>query len=105
MLTYSSLLSGYMVYFTINWSFSERLPLIGEFHISNCKFIVSTILWNPNSSLYNKEYCRGCGSFLKVTSLCNVCLEYVSWKCGKCYKVDDVTHSHTYRAYAHVSGA
>ena len=56
MLTYSGLLSGSMVYFTINWSFSRRLPLIGEFHISNCKFTVSTIFWNPNSSLYNKEY-------------------------------------------------
>ena len=38
--------------------------------------------------------CRECGIHLTPTSICNLCLEHVSWICRKCLKIDDVTHKH-----------
>lgn len=50
----------------------------------------------PNSFMYYNRSCRACGAHLTPISLCNICKEYVSWTCGKCLKMDDVTHRHNY---------
>ena len=44
----------------------------------------------------HKECCRACGTYLTPISTCNICEEYVSWVCGRCEKIEDVTHIHTY---------
>ncbi|MDQ3869161.1 MAG: hypothetical protein M3250_06350 [Thermoproteota archaeon] len=46
--------------------------------------------------MFNKESCRACGAFLTPVSVCNFCKEYISWLCGKCERMEDVTHSHDY---------
>ena len=46
--------------------------------------------------MHNNRSCRACGTHLTPISLCNICKEYVSWTCGKCLKMDDVTHRHDY---------
>lgn len=38
--------------------------------------------------------CRACGTILTPTSICNLCMESVSWICRKCLNMDDVTHKH-----------
>ena len=45
---------------------------------------------------FNKEVCRGCGAYLIPISLCTICKEYIPWICGKCGRMDDVIHSHTF---------
>jgi predicted amidophosphoribosyltransferase len=47
----------------------------------------------------HKECCRACGMDLTPISTCNICEEYVSWVCGRCEKIEDVTHIHTYSRY------
>ena len=46
--------------------------------------------------MFNKESCKACGTYLTPTSVCSVCKEYISWLCGKCERMEDVTHSHDY---------
>ena len=46
--------------------------------------------------MYDRGSCKACGTHLTPSAICNICKEYVSWVCGKCYKIDDVTHSHNY---------
>jgi hypothetical protein len=46
--------------------------------------------------MFNKESCKACGTYLTPISVCSVCKEYVSWLCGKCERMEDVTHSHDY---------
>ena len=46
--------------------------------------------------MFNKESCKACGTYLTPISVCSVCKEYVSWLCGKCERMEDVTHSHAY---------
>jgi hypothetical protein len=46
--------------------------------------------------MFNKESCRACGTYLTPISVCNFCKEYISWLCGKCERMEDVTHSHDY---------
>jgi predicted amidophosphoribosyltransferase len=46
--------------------------------------------------MYYNRSCRACGTHLEPTSICSICKEDVSWICGKCFKLDDVTHRHTY---------
>ena len=46
--------------------------------------------------MFNKESCKACGTYLTPTSVCSICKEYVSWLCGKCERMEDVTHSHDY---------
>jgi hypothetical protein len=46
--------------------------------------------------MFNKESCRACGTFLIPISICNFCKEYISWLCGKCERMEDVTHLHDY---------
>ena len=46
--------------------------------------------------MFNKESCKACGTYLTPTSVCSVCKEHVSWLCGKCERMEDVTHSHSY---------
>jgi hypothetical protein len=48
------------------------------------------------SRMFNKESCRACGTFLTPISVCNFYKEYISWLCGKCEKMEDVTHLHDY---------
>src|SRR6266496_5708656 len=50
----------------------------------------------PTFFMYYNRSCRACGTHLTPISLCNICKEYLSWTCGKCLKMDDVTHSHNY---------
>jgi hypothetical protein len=44
--------------------------------------------------MFNKGLCRGCGVYLTPISVCTICKEYISWICGKCERMDDVTHFH-----------
>jgi len=56
-------------------------------------------------SAMNKYYnrsCRGCGTHLTPTSICNLCLEHVSWICRKCLKIDDVTHKRNNCEVSHI---
>jgi len=46
--------------------------------------------------MYYNRSCRACGTHLEPTSVCNICKEYVSWICHKCFRMDDVTHRHDY---------
>ena len=46
--------------------------------------------------MYDRGSCKACGTHLTPSAICNICKEYVKWVCGKCYKMDDVTHSHNY---------
>ena len=46
--------------------------------------------------MFNKESYRACGTYLTPISVCNFCKEYISWLCGKCERMEDVTHSHDY---------
>ena len=36
------------------------------------------------TSMYNKESCKACGTYLTSVSLCEVCEEQISWVCSKC---------------------
>src|SRR6476659_1059086 len=53
------------------------------------------LLCRSAMNMYYNRSCRGCGTHLTPTSLCNMCLEHVSWICSKCLKIDDVTHKHS----------
>ena len=44
----------------------------------------------------NKRSCRTCGDVLTPTAVCNICKEYIRWLCRKCYRIEDVTHAHTF---------
>ena len=46
--------------------------------------------------IFNKGACRGCGVYLTPISVCTICKECISWIYGKCERMDDVTHSHTF---------
>jgi hypothetical protein len=50
-------------------------------------------------SMYNKESCRACGTYLTSVSLCEVCGEQISWLCSNCDKMCDVTHAHNVILY------
>ena len=68
-------------------------------HLHTTTIFVSTTLIEGYHSLrrmYNRGSCKACGTHLTPSAICNICKEYVSWICGKCYKMDDVTHSHNY---------
>ena len=35
-----------------------------------------------------------CGTYLKPVSFCEVCSKQISWICGNCERMDNVTHIH-----------
>ena len=61
-------------------------------------FVSTTLIEGIHSvwRMYDRGSCKACGTHLTPSAICNICKEYVSWVCGKCYKIDDVTHSHNY---------
>ena len=68
-------------------------------HLHSTTIFVSTTLiagYHSLRRMYNRGSCKACGTHLTPSAICNICKEYVSWICGKCYKMDDVTHSHNY---------
>jgi hypothetical protein len=49
----------------------------------------------------NKRSCRACGDDLTPTKVCNVCKESIQWLCRKCFRIEDVTHAHTFSNVEH----
>jgi hypothetical protein len=44
--------------------------------------------------MYYNRSCRACGSVLEPTLVCDICTEYISWICCKCFRTDEVIHKH-----------
>ena len=68
-------------------------------HLHTTTIFVSTALIEEYHSLrrmYKRGSCKACETHLTPSAICNICKEYVSWNCGKCLKMDDVTHRHNY---------
>ena len=42
--------------------------------------------------VFNKDFCRLSGSFLKTIVFCKTCIEPVSWVCRKCNKIKELKH-------------
>lgn len=77
---------------------AKRLKMLQHSLLNSIIGMATTLIemsW-PTSPVYYNRSCRVCGTHLTPISLCSVCKEYVSWTCGKCLKMDDVTHRHNY---------
>jgi hypothetical protein len=65
-----------------------------------CPNIDSKIITRKNEAMVYANHgripriCRACGSTLNPVRFCDCCSEPVKWNCGRCWSMNDITHSH-----------